>query len=98
MHCLSIVNSCLPIRDRMMEFIVHQIIDIDAEISIPDHEEDHDDLQFDLDDSKSKPSTRAQDMAEKLDNIMNRVFDFINNQYEVKNNIIIYHKTETNFF
>lgn len=88
MHCLSIANHCIPIRDRIMEMIVFQIIDIDAEISIPETDEDHEDLQFDLDaeisNPKFTPSTRAQEMAEKLDNIMNRIFDFFNYQNTVR--------------
>lgn len=88
MHLLSIAENCRVMRDRIIEFIIRQSIDIDAEISIPEMEEDHDDLVFALDESASeisKNNSRALEMAEKLDNIMTRTFQFLEQQMNVCN-------------
>ena len=86
MHMLSIANHFTVLRERVLEFLVKQIIEIDAEISIPD-DDDQEDLFFDLDDSfggsQERTPSDAVEMAEKLDDLMNRLFDFCNHQIDV---------------
>lgn len=74
---LSIASHSLILRDRILEFIVHQVIEIDAELVEDDEHETE--LLFDLDDSVLPD--RQLEMAEKLDNIMNRVFHFLDQEY-----------------
>ena len=85
MHVLNIASHCRVLRDRLVEYIVLQMIDIDAEIEVPagDDEEDDDLLQFDLESTRDT-SSRSREMADKLDSLMVRTLTFLEEKCDVR--------------
>jgi len=83
------ISDYVPVlRERLLALVVDKLLSIDVEIRLEDFIDDDEDLQFEVE-LETKDSFKIKDpeqriMAEKLDAMMSRTFEYLKEQSEIQ--------------